>query len=658
MFLKNISITRLTNTSSLALVAGTVIISVSVFMIMNELRKPYEVIQHYSHTSRVFDGQIRNTINQYLETGDASLLSRAEDSLAETINNDLESFPQDISENIIQAADTLLEYMTTDFRAAGKLSGNPQGLLIQAERELRDSMSSLADYANKGKATNSTAAYQYTLASTRMLEQLIDLGIIRQKYFDTTLSQHKNNISVVLSDMNEQLLSISNLPHLNIMDEEDEDDIVGGQDETEQQGEDLVIEITDSIASLISRYSDELTRTEGSLARVKQSQQVLQSMMDKFDSELSKVITVIESKNDKIHNNIVIGIIVMILIMLSITLFVDFIQRTAARGINSVMPVLEAMAKGDFTGDYPIKSSFKELDQLDRYTTTLQNSLSDLINDVQNQSVQVRDTSQVITESFLKIVDTSQNLNDETLQSSAAINEMAATVQEVARSAVNTANAAVKADESAQQGNAIVEKTIDDISELSADVEATATSIQELHEQAQNIGSILTVIESIADQTNLLALNAAIEAARAGEQGRGFAVVADEVRELAHRTSGSTQEIIIIIEKLQSETTKTVEVMNASLEKAKQTSSQTSLAGTALNDIVKSIQVIRDGSAMIAQATEQQAAVSTDINNNIALISTLNHEAKQAVDITFRESQNLDMQSDHLNNSMQRFSVS
>lgn len=657
-FLENLSISRLTNISSLALISLAITITVSVFLIMAELRKPYELIQHYSATSRVFGLDIRNAISQYLETGDTSRLSMAETQLRDTIENNLQAFPPEISQNIIRTADELLEYMTTDFRAAGKLSGDPQGLLIHAERELGNALSSLADYAEKGRSNDHDASYQYALLSSRMHENLNSLGILRQKFFDTYETQYQTNIAYQLGEIRDRLNTIQQLPRLGIYAETDEEDFFGELTEIEQSREDLVIEITDTIHSLLGRYNAELSRTESNLRRIKQSQTTLKTMMSAFQNELSKVIPLIDERNEKIYGKIIIAVIVIMLVMLFITGIVDFIQRSTTRSINAIVPVLASMAKGDFTRDFNLKERFRELTLLNTYTKTLKNNLSSLIDDISTQSNQVQNTNLALTNSFLDIVESSRKQHDQTLQSSAAINQMAASVQEVASSAVNTAEAAVKADGSAKNGKIIVLKTIDDIKHLASNVEFATSSIRELNLEAQNIGSILTVIESVAEQTNLLALNAAIEAARAGEQGRGFAVVADEVRQLAHRSSGSAREIKEIIEKLQSLSANTVDIMSQSLEKARQTTLQTSHAGNALNEVVQSIEVIRDRSAMIASATEQQAAAANNINNNIALISTLNQNAKQAVDNAFDENQRLDMQSDKLKISIQRFTVS
>jgi len=208
----------------------------------------------------------------------------------------------------------------------------------------------------------------------------------------------------------------------------------------------------------------------------------------------------------------------------------------------------------------------------------------------------------------------------ETDQVATAITEMSASVQEVARNAQNTADAADKADAEARQGRQVVADTSNAIGRLAAEVEKASAVIQQLETRSSEITSVLDVIRGIAEQTNLLALNAAIEAARAGEQGRGFAVVADEVRTLASRTQKSTQEIQAMIEKLQEGARSAVKVMDLSREQADSSVEQARHAAQSLDSITRSVSVITDMSAQIATAVEEQSAVGEEINRNVISI--------------------------------------
>ena len=223
----------------------------------------------------------------------------------------------------------------------------------------------------------------------------------------------------------------------------------------------------------------------------------------------------------------------------------------------------------------------------------------------------------------------------------AAMNQMTTTVQEVARHATEASSAAQSADKEANNGRTVVEETVTSIDVLAKEIEKSSGLIHELENNSANIETVLVVIRGIAEQTNLLALNAAIEAARAGEQGRGFAVVADEVRTLASRTQESTQEIQTMIEKLQQGSKNVVDAMVLSQKQSSQSVIQAESALVSLNEITNSVTTISEMNIQIAGAASEQSNVAEEINKNIVNISGVVHETAEGAKQTLTASQEL-----------------
>ena len=230
---------------------------------------------------------------------------------------------------------------------------------------------------------------------------------------------------------------------------------------------------------------------------------------------------------------------------------------------------------------------------------------------------------------------------NETDQVATAMNEMTSTVQEVSNHAEGAAEAAREADGKTAHGRAVVEQAIERIDALAREIEQAANVIHQLEEESENITRVMDVIQGIAEQTNLLALNAAIEAARAGEQGRGFAVVADEVRTLASRTQESTHEIQQMIERLQSGAGAAVKAMMSAKEQAEETVNQAAGAGTALQEIAEATTAISDMNTQIASAAEEQAQVAEEINRSIARISEIADQTAGGSEQTAQASESL-----------------
>ncbi|WP_019022453.1 methyl-accepting chemotaxis protein [Thioalkalivibrio sp. ALE23] len=298
------------------------------------------------------------------------------------------------------------------------------------------------------------------------------------------------------------------------------------------------------------------------------------------------------------------------------------LSRSIVRPLRDTVERLDDIASGD--GDLTRRleaDGNNELGDLAAAFNRFVGKIQDLVKEVAAGGDQVAAAANELSATSEQTNGQVTRQKDEVDQVATAMNEMTATVAEVARNASDAATAAQTTDKDADAGRELVQQTVQSINHLTSQVDNTAEVIERLSTDAEEINKVLEVIGDIADQTNLLALNAAIEAARAGEQGRGFAVVADEVRTLASRTQDSTQEIQGMIERVQNGTREAVQAMEEGKNRAHSSREKVNEAGESLESITQSVTTISEMNTQIASAAEEQSSVAEEINRNISNIT-------------------------------------
>ncbi len=334
-------------------------------------------------------------------------------------------------------------------------------------------------------------------------------------------------------------------------------------------------------------------------------------------------------------------------------------SRSILRRLRDMVDRVKDVAEGegDLTKRIEITSE-DEVGELGKWFNTFMEKLDGTLVQVASHTDSLAHAGKEIAGTTRGQAEGVEAQRDQTNQVATAMQEMASTVQQVSENSQNAATASAKASETAQQGGKIVEETLARMRAIAQSVGSSAQLIQELGKRSDQIGQIIGVIDDIADQTNLLALNAAIEAARAGEQGRGFAVVADEVRKLAERTSQATKEISTMILSIQNETKNAVTAMQAGTAEVERGVESTTMAGSALHEIISTNEKVSGMITQIATAATEQSAASEEINSSIEKIATVSNTSANAMKQTQEAVDNLSSLAQDLRSLVRQFKLS
>ncbi|WP_085723277.1 methyl-accepting chemotaxis protein [Pseudomonas sp. R37(2017)] len=373
--------------------------------------------------------------------------------------------------------------------------------------------------------------------------------------------------------------------------------------------------------------------------------------LNKHNANLATEAGRLVFNQSRIWVGVMIGVTALITIGLALLL-----TRSIVLPLSQSLEVAEVVAGGDLTAAISITGK-DEPARLLHALKSMQQSLRETIQRISDSSSQLASASEELS---CVTEDATRGLHQQSLeieQAATAVNQMTAAVEEVASNAAATSQASRESDRIARHGREQVHQTVLSIESLAEDVTTNVTQVEDLAQKVYGITTVLDVIRAIAEQTNLLALNAAIEAARAGEAGRGFAVVADEVRALAHRTQQSTREIEQMITGIQQGTDLAVSSMQQSNTRARSTLEAAKAAGAALEDIASAFTVINERNIVIASASEEQAAVAREVDRNLMNIRDLAQQSSAGANQTSAASQELSRLAVDLNTLVARFSV-
>ncbi|PYF81099.1 methyl-accepting chemotaxis protein [Marinomonas alcarazii] len=430
----------------------------------------------------------------------------------------------------------------------------------------------------------------------------------------------------------------------------------------------------DNINELVSEIETGVISDDGVIAKfyknaslVQESEVLAKQLSDRMDvvnasvqellAEASSIgETAKQEANDAASLSTLIIQAVLVISVIIAVLVAMWVSRSIRLPLKEVMSVLGKIADGDFTQRSRVKTK-DEFGELSNWVNGLVAKLQTVMSEIDQASNEVAESAG----SNVRLASDSKRLmsaqNERTTEVASSMSEMVSTVDQVAQSSEVILRQIQSVDERASQNREQMDTNIHKIEHLLKQIEASTTVVNELDEHSKSIDRILEVIQGIAEQTNLLALNAAIEAARAGEQGRGFAVVADEVRTLATRTHSSTEEIQTVIAQLQHGVTRTVGSMEESRQSATSSVEEARAVGASLIELQGSMAEIRDLSTQIATAAEEQSAVAQEIKQNVLEISEMSEEATLGADQTEQDSQGLSKLASHQKQLLSQFKI-
>ncbi|CAG9295698.1 HAMP domain-containing methyl-accepting chemotaxis protein [Celerinatantimonas diazotrophica] len=533
--------------------------------------------------------------------------------------------------------------------------------------------------ANSGYGTGRAHLKQYEDAFNQLQSKIRQASAITQKSFESvetiahdfpqlmqTLEQNNDSKSLLLAAKAEHIFALLNTTlqleaarnkPLTMSDAEDKARQLDGiLDEISRSNTDSAT-IVSELKTTLQTYMQLIHEYGLRMTEAVQEQHDFAAIAAKMNAHFDKISEIQKVEQRHVTDRTLLMLLIVSLAAISVGIFFSwFIRYLTIVPLSGVMKMATNLANGQLAHIHHIERK-DELGQLHNLFAKLSNDMQEVIGEIVAGVSQLSSAVNQLSNSIAQSAAKMSAQHQETDQVATAINEMAATVHEVANNAESTAHTALVTDGQVSKGSEMVTGAVSLISGLADDLNQTTIVMNELKKDSDNVGNILSVIKEVADQTNLLALNAAIEAARAGEAGRGFAVVADEVRNLASRTQQSAEEIETLITRLQERADGSLSMMVQSRDKSADNADKAQVVLEVFKQISESMAQLQDMSQQIATAAEEQSQVSEDINQRVISVRDLADETAGASQEAEQAIQGLSELSTHMKQLTERFKI-